>query len=351
MNTHKTENSINSILTPLDGSDNANVALDVAAEIAAKFEADLKILHVGQRQPSPIKALNEAANRSFELAEKSGGWTSDHKNWPRRLQVLDHMGQMILKEGQARAEKRGAQSIETKIDWGDEGERVLHHSKHPPVDMIVMGSRGASPLQGLFLGSVSHKVFTLAPCTCVTVRASEGQSELGTPQQIVVPFDGSGHALKAVDLACGLAEKFASRLKFVHVLQHDESLEHFRDLIDFDKLDPQTRQALQHVKTAADQSMETAFMLPQIPEDALVKISEQILATATDMAAARGLSKVDTEILDGSPAYGILDAINRDDADMVVLGMRGLGEVTGMILGSVSYKIGHLAPCTCITVR
>ena len=38
-------------------------------------------------------------------------------------------------------------------------------------------------------------------------------------------------------------------------------------------------------------------------------------------------------------------------ADLIVMGMRGLGEMAGMLLGSVSYKVNHLAPCTCIAVR
>ncbi|WP_180901977.1 universal stress protein [Martelella soudanensis] len=47
----------------------------------------------------------------------------------------------------------------------------------------------------------------------------------------------------------------------------------------------------------------------------------------------------------------ILDAIRERKVDTVVLGSRGLGDVAGLLLGSVSHKVTHLAPCTCIVVR
>ena len=67
----------------------AAFALDVAADIAAKYGAHLKILHVGLREEGPRTQLLEAAERSFAEAESAGAWTSDHKDWPRHLQVLD----------------------------------------------------------------------------------------------------------------------------------------------------------------------------------------------------------------------------------------------------------------------
>ena len=342
---------IQKILTPLDGSNNANVALEVAADIAAKCGAHLKILHVGLRQPGPLTELYEEAERSFEQAESSGGWTSDHLNWERRLQVLDHMGHMILNDGQARAKDRGATSVETLIDWGEAGERILHHSKHPAADMIVMGSRGASPLQGLFLGSVSYKVFHLAPCTCVTVHATEDQSGLGELERIVVPFDGSDHAMKAVELACNMAEKFGAGLKFVHVLQHGQSPEHLLGAVGIDRLDAETRQALDGARAAGSLARGSAFALPTIPETVLRKVGEAILARAKETAAQEGITKVETELLDGDPAHCILETAKQDRSNLIVMGMRGLSEVTGMLVGSVSYKVNHLAPCTCITVR
>lgn len=342
---------IQNILVPLDGSNNAAVALDVAADIASKHDAHLKILHVGMRQPGGLTELYAAAERSFDEAEASGGWTSDHKNWSRPLQILDHMGRMILDEGEARAQDRGVASVETVIDWGEAGERILHHSKHPPVDMVVMGSRGASPMEGLFLGSVSHKVFHATPCTCATVHATANQSGLASLERIMVAFDGSDHAVKAVELACTMAKKFDAGVKFVHVLQHGYSPERLLGAVEEDKLDADTRKALHDAESAGSLPMGSAFALPTIPEAVMTKLGEAILTRASEMAARDGITKVETELLHGDPTNRILEIAERDRDQLIIMGMRGLGEVTGMLMGSVSYKVNHFAPCTCITVR
>ncbi len=338
---------VDRMLVPLDGSDNANLALDVGADMATKLGATLKILHVGVRQPVAHMDLYKAAERSFGEAEKKGGWTSDHKDWPRHLQVLEHMGRMILDEGARRAKSRGVSVIETEIDWGDEGERILHHAKHPAVDMIVMGSRGASPLQGLFLGSVSHKVFHLAPCTCVTVHAAKGQSGLEGLKEIAVPFDGSSHALRALDLASGLAQTFDARLTLLHVLERGWSREQWLDVLGPDSLDPETRRRLDERGTI----LPLAFAADVIPDEVLRTLAQALLRDARTVAMEKGVQQVETKLLAGRAADSILNAVKEIDADLIVMGMRGLGEVAGMLVGSLSYKLNHLAPCTCVCVR
>ena len=53
----------------------------------------------------------------------------------------------------------------------------------------------------------------------------------------------------------------------------------------------------------------------------------------------------------GDPAKCILAAIDEESADFVVMGSRGLSDLKGLLMGSVSHKVSHLAPCTCVTVK
>ena len=57
------------------------------------------------------------------------------------------------------------------------------------------------------------------------------------------------------------------------------------------------------------------------------------------------------EVVGGRPADTIVAAAERDKADMIVMGSRGFSDLKGLLLGSVSHKVSHLAPCTCVTVK
>ena len=53
---------------------------------------------------------------------------------------------------------------------------------------------------------------------------------------------------------------------------------------------------------------------------------------------------------DDDPDDKILDAAKRENADFIVLGRRGLAACHGMLSGSVSTKVGHMASATVISV-
>ena len=51
----------------------------------------------------------------------------------------------------------------------DATAEIVDYAARNDVNLIVLGRRGLSGFERLFLGSVAHKVVRLAPCACITV--------------------------------------------------------------------------------------------------------------------------------------------------------------------------------------
>jgi nucleotide-binding universal stress UspA family protein len=76
-----------------------------------------------------------------------------------------------------------------------------------------------------------------------------------------------------------------------------------------------------------------------------------LINAASEFAGKQLPDKVTTELRGGDPAAEIVASAQENEADCIVIGSRGLGDFGGLLLGSVSHKVNHSAPCTCITVH
>jgi nucleotide-binding universal stress UspA family protein len=74
------------------------------------------------------------------------------------------------------------------------------------------------------------------------------------------------------------------------------------------------------------------------------------LAKAIPYAVERRVA-YDAELLEGSPAKAILELARSRDADLIVVGSRGLGAIKGALLGSVSSEIVHHADRPVLVAR
>ena len=70
----------------------------------------------------------------------------------------------------AKAAAGGAVAIRELTDIGDPADVIIAQAAALGADLIVMGSRGMGPIQGLLLGSVSEEVVRRAPCPVTVVR-------------------------------------------------------------------------------------------------------------------------------------------------------------------------------------
>lgn len=170
---------------------------------------------------------------------------------------------------------------------------------------------------------------------------------------IIVPTDGSEHANRAVELAGEIAAKFGARLILLQILLHHTSTSELRELCKKLGGDGEISGKLDDLDDVIVEASAAAYApvpIP-VPPEVLRDVGKLILTKAKEAVTARGVARVTTQVVDGSPSDCIIAAAEQEKADMIVMGRRGLGDVAGLLMGSVSHKVSHLADCACLTVK
>lgn len=179
--------------------------------------------------------------------------------------------------------------------------------------LLALGSRGLGGFRGLLLGSVTRACLQRATCPVVVVR--EARAHTDEVRRVVVGVDGSADAKTALAWAADAAAL------------HDASVE--------------IVSAWSFPSTVYER-----FAAVPIDTRPFEEVAHHAIENA--VAATPGLGDVTRTVRFGSPAAAILDAAH--DADVVVVGSRGLGTFTGWVLGSVSQQVVEHAPCPVVVL-
>ena len=170
---------------------------------------------------------------------------------------------------------------------------------------------------------------------------------------IVVAFDGSANAGRALEAGSKLAASEQARLGIVYVVDLDrmslspearkmDEIEHIIEpfpsfMVDLEKSSPELVNKL--AKAEADS------------QKAMLQYADYLLKQAHKCAKDCGVIDVDTETLQGDPAKEVVEFASERHADLIVCGSRGHGRLKQIFLGSTSHKITQLADCSCLTVK
>jgi nucleotide-binding universal stress UspA family protein len=135
------------ILVPVDGSDPARAALELACEDHPSEE--LLVLHV----VDPVRALATGGVGGFD----------------RGMEAAQDDGERLLERAASLAADRGV-DVETEIGFGAPARVILEYARLPGTERVVIGSHGRSGAARVLLGSVAETVVRRSPVPVTVAR-------------------------------------------------------------------------------------------------------------------------------------------------------------------------------------
>lgn len=133
------------ILLAANGSTSCRKATDVVADIGMKYGSEVLVFHVLERQITRFGA--------YDVEQPD--------------EATDFVDEIVRALKDAGVSARG--EVQTAPTDGVP-RAILEAARELDAGLIVMGSRGLSDWEGLFLGSVAHRVLHLAECPVFVVR-------------------------------------------------------------------------------------------------------------------------------------------------------------------------------------
>ena len=147
-------------------------------------------------------------------------------------------------------------------------------------------------------------------------------------KNILVPVDGSEQAKRAIEAAAKLADRFGSQLTVLHVMPRAGGHQVPDDLKEFAK----------------------AEHLSANEAEILHSVASAIVDRAKEQAQYHGANNTKTAIEVGDPATRIIEYSNAHDIDTIVMGRRGLSDLAGLFMGSVTHKVTQQTVLACLTI-
>lgn len=144
-------------------------------------------------------------------------------------------------------------------------------------------------------------------------------------KRILIPFDGSKGAEAALHQGIELALLCQAEVEILTVYRH-------------------------HAMTEASLSMVRTKTVQGSPDQALRDNAREVAAYAKSIALAEGVPSVRAFTRAGQPSRTIVAFAKEHEADLIVIGARGLGSVETFLLGSVSHKVTGLSKLPVLVV-
>lgn len=135
------------ILLAVDGSENSIRAAKEATKLAAATDgSEVTVVYVSDYKEDQNEVIHDASAMEFDLARR------------KKIQPVTEMLD------------RQKVFYQVEVLHGIPGPSIVKMTQETPYDLVVIGSRGLSPIREVMLGSVSHKVVNHAECPVLVVK-------------------------------------------------------------------------------------------------------------------------------------------------------------------------------------
>ena len=292
MNNHKAPQG--SIVVGIDGSRTGERALDWALDDATRRHLSVHVVHAYVRYPRMTAELPTTEDDLQANAEHVVG---------RALERAAGMAPGVR--------------LTSEVHPGSAARYLVDASAH--ADSIVVGTHGRHGLARVFLGSTASQVAAYARCPVVVVRTPT-QSVGTMGGRVVVGVDGTKVSRDAIGYAFAQAAAREATLTAVHAWW----LEYGGDGL--------------LIPLSAGEQEQVARMHDAMVSEAIAEWAGKFPEVQVNTHVAR------------ADAFELL-VEESADAELLVVGSRGRGGFTGLLLGSVSQHVIQLATCPVAVVR
>lgn len=315
------------VIVGVDGSPGSNTAVRWAAVRARHTGGRLRLLHA-YTVPITVPAMSLAGEPPYSV---------DLVDYARA-------GEGVLATAQATVRSFATDlDVSTELLVGGASQVLIDASAR--ADLVVVGSRGLGGFAGLLLGSVSVQVSGHAHCPTVVVRGSgaigpveegpilsrngaatsDGQiTEAQAVGPVVVGVDGSRPSRAALAFAFAEADRLGATVVAVHAWNLP-------------------------MPTGAGEAAAVALAGGNEPERYQQAAQEVLQAELAGFRQRFPEVPVVERAPEGNPAAMLLEASG--GSALLVVGSRGHGGFTGLLLGSTSQSVLHHAGCPVVVTR
>jgi len=182
------------ILVPTDFSDQAEKALKVAVQLAKKYNSEIHMLHMIEL---PMHQIIATSNFS-ELPEAVFFMKVAHNNFEKALD-RDYLEDVDIYEN---------------IKFNQASEGILEACEEDDIDLIVMGSHGASGIKEMFIGSTAERVVRTAKKPVLVIKNNTEEFEF---ENFVFASDFNYDNKKTYKQAANLAKYWNSKIHLLMV--------------------------------------------------------------------------------------------------------------------------------------